>query len=254
MRILALISILVVSNTVVAQNAGLYGKKTQIEVSGTGFMPIAYNLFGSDEQFNFKNKKGKLVDSKDLFDYGVRFNLTRAMKNNFAMGLEVAFDFNNATAVHEIISDYWPTTINYEFKHEQLSLSTMNIIPKLIFASSGDLLPIGLSHQIGVGYTKTKIVDKDYLFETDYPGDTTTMDIRNSYTGYIFLYEMHLSTPITSNLTLNYGIRYNFNFLPKNQNPIGAQNYMTEYELNRIILRKRMYNFINFSFGIGYTF
>lgn len=255
MRKLILLIILFSTTFGYGQNTGLYGKKTLIEVSAAGYMPLAYNIF--NDYYNYKNVNNQLVQKKDLFDYSFRVNLSRALKNNFALGFEYSMEFGNATVPERYYYDSWTWESQF-IQHEQLSISTTSYMPKLIFASSGDLLPIGLSHQIGFGFTKTKIKDQDYLYETEgqitwVNYDTMMVDLSNVYKGYTFMYEMHINTPLTEAITLNYGIRYNLNYVPKYQNPNNS-NIITESDLNRIISRKRIYSFMNFSIGLGYAF
>ncbi len=243
---------------------GLYGKRSMIEIQGIGSMPIAYNFFNSFEPM-YKRQGNNLVVGRNLIDYGVRANLMRAFSNQFGMGIEFGLERQSMLAPNSVRLQYndgfGSGTNFYQIRHEKIRLNTITIMPKLEFSGRSNLLPIGLSHQIGFGYTSVSISDRDYLFIiTNQGNDSITSPIENglinynyTYTGFTFMYQINMRTPITDQLVLTYGIRYNGNFV-RRRNPFSGPYPPGEFDLLNDVRNRRNPSFIQLNFGIGFAF
>ncbi|MFT6283376.1 MAG: hypothetical protein ACJA0U_003519 [Salibacteraceae bacterium] len=222
MRILVFISIVFIGSTVHGQNTGLYGKKVSLDLSFTGNIPIINMLNGP----MFKSKSGVLTEKMDLLDYGLRTGASYALSNNFAIGIEFDMEFMNINAPTSAYVPY--PSGNSEFitiKHQALNTRTLIFMPRLEFTSNNGLLPIGLSHQIGFGFTRTKVLQKDYdrtlFISTDSNGDGPILDnfdedfynyTNKAFKGIVLMYTLNVRTPINKFMMITYGIRYNFNY------------------------------------------
>lgn len=98
-------------------------------------------------------------------------------------------------------------------------------MPRVEFTSNNGLLPIGLSHQIGFGFTRTKVLQKDYdrtlFISTDSNGDGPILDnfdedfynyTNKAFKGIVLMYTLNVRTPINKFMMITYGIRYNLNY------------------------------------------
>ncbi len=246
-----------------SQNTGLYGKKTILEVQAMGSMPLVSNWFNGNGTY-YKAKGTSLVDSRNLLDYGVRVNLARAFSNQVGMGIEFGLERQVLSAPEyvDLVYDnsFGPGSYNYPLRHEKLRLQTMTIMPKLEFSSRGNLLPIGLSHQIGVGYTRASIVERDYLFfvENNFndsiitPIENGLVDYEKFYTGFTVMYQINMRTPVTEQIVVTYGLRYNMNFV-RNQKPTTGSAPGELYLINDV-RRRRNQSFVQLNIGVGYVF
>lgn len=254
--------ILLLSFSSLGQNTGFYGKKTLFEVQGHGSWPMVANWLENSPYY--KVSGSNLVIGKDRFDYGFRVGLMRAFSNMFGLGLEYSMDFQNCAASSEVellvqTSSGFEYTNYIEVAHENIRLKTFTIMPKLEFSGRSNLLPIGLSHQVGVGYMRTSIVDRDYLFRLS-PNNSNDsiitpladglVNLENVYSGFTVMYQINMRTPITERLVVSYGIRYNANFVrsvPLNDSLLGGS-------VTRNIKSKRNNSLINFNIGLGFVF
>jgi hypothetical protein len=139
-------------------------------------------------------------------------------------------------------------------------------MPKLTFTKEGGLLPIGLNHEIGIGYTRTKIVDKDYNFkinsgseylsaEDSVKIDTHYADYNEKYGGMTFMYAFKIKTPISKKIMINYGLRYTLNLKSFSFKSSGSSQYVqSAADMARNIGKKRVLNFLTFNLGLSYAF
>ncbi|MES2800748.1 MAG: hypothetical protein V4638_12080 [Bacteroidota bacterium] len=258
--------ILVLTFSAQSQTTGFYGKKNFIDFSGLTNFKL-FSLLFEDNSYYKPSFKGSnnLAKGYDLFDFGFRASYNRVIKNNFAIGLEGGMDFQH---IGLGIVSYGNSSTNayYEITHERLKINSFVIMPKITLNSKGSLLPIGISHEIGVGYTNTKIVKDDYVFKlVDYgwgstaPNADDTTNVRNNYvdydkrySGFTLMYGLKFRTPLTKTLLLNYGFRYTLNLRNYGQDNIGSGGAIISYdELARQIGRTRVFNFVTFSIGLS---
>ena len=265
-------SLLFTTSTVsFAQNTGLYGKKRFLEVNGLGYVPII-GWFAADLNDVNKKEGNLLLPGKDIINYGFRLNLGIAVKRNIALSLEFGYDHANIRPFNSIRVDGidnwgYSTTASYYFEHEMLDVHTMNIMPKIEFTKEGGLMPLGLNHQIGIGFTSSSIQDKDYLYKTsgfNYENFTPSEDpeklIENlvnydqKFKGYSFLYAFNVRTPITKSLLINYGLRYTLNLAQMSQTYSPGNFGMESIDVASLIRRMRLTNVITFNLGLTFAF
>lgn len=256
MRSVLIISLFFIGFSVQGQNNGLYGKKWCIDVMLSGRVPLLNMALGSSEMY--KSNGGSLTSENDALDYGFRTSASYALENNFALGMEFDFEFTNIAAPTEIELKY-PTASSWHpyslIKHEGLSVINTVIMPTLTFTSVHGLLPIGLSHQFGIGYLQSKVLEKDYDYvlypEVNEFGEspiTSTFadDFYNynkpSFKGVAIMYTLNMRTPINKTMMITYGFRYNIYHLSGFVSPTSAGNYYysgyndVRRRLNRSIL------------------
>lgn len=260
MRILIFISILFIGSTVHSQNTGLYGKKISLDLSFTGNIPVINMLNGP----MFKSKSGVLTEKMDLLDYGLRTGVSYALSNNFAVGFEFDMEFMNIVAP-KYVSVFDPVTqwnIETQIRHEALSTRTLVFMPRLEFTTNSGLLPIGLSHQVGVGFTRTKIIEKDYdylILENSQSLDFSTFqedfyDYTNkAFKGIAVMYTLNVRTPINKFMMITYGIRYNFNFGMETEHTFDYSSYVTRFAAYNQTRRRRTFSVISLNLGMSFA-
>lgn len=261
--------LIVVSYGAKAQNTGYYGKKNYFDFSVHGNFRI-FSIFFEDGNYLKRTSKvsDNLVQKKDIFDFGFRGSYNRMIKNNLAIGIEAGLDFQN-TAMEYSFYEFYPQGSEYSYSiqvdYETLKMRTFSIMPKITFCSSGSLLPIGISHEIGVGYNGTKIVKDDYVYEI--PDNWTSSEltaadsskIENNYVDYdknfssvTLLYGLKFRTPLTKSLLLNYGFRYTLNIGNfRSETPHNSSYVIDNDDLANRIATTRIFNFITFNIGLS---
>jgi hypothetical protein len=251
---------------------GFYGKKFFVQGELLMNNPLFYNLFNDDWENPAMVKSGNsLRAGKDQFNFGYRFNAGYAVKRNMAVGIEFGQDFSSFYPGKFVyFTDSWGYGYSYEIDHEMIDLTTMNVIPKMEFANSMALLPMGLSHTVGFGIALTKMVERNYVYKLyDYynTGTVTTTNYQNSTTDpieiskypplrkFVIMYGINMRTPVTKNILITYGLKYTLNVGGKNGYTYPGVNQL--YDNNDVIYainRQRAYSFINLNIGLAYSF
>lgn len=255
--------------TVLSQNTGLYGKRTFIEFNTVSYMPIFSWLLSDSDGYSPSGAGNGLILKKDLFDYGFRFAIGRSGKKNVGLSLELGYSFSNLSTPEYIEKEYstsWGTSYGYvTLKHERLDVQTISFMPKLEFTSKGGTLPVGLNHQIGLGFSSSKIKERDYnhtVFNGN--GEFTDEELANfskdfldysqSYKGMTLLYAFNIRTPISKSLMINYGIRYTLNLRNYFVSEIGTdQYYYPKQEIREDLKRMRLSNALSFNLGLTFA-
>lgn len=243
---------------------GLYGKKSIIEIQGVGSMPLFYNFFNGNNPM-YRKSGTSLVDGSNLFDFGFRANVMHAFSNQFGLGLEFGVVRQSLSAPENIRLNYENNFSNgnnfYAVKHEKLRINTISFMPKFEFSSRSNLLPIGLSHQVGVGFTRVSLAERDYLFELSNTGnDSITSNLDNGlinyeqvFTGFTVMYQINMRTPITESVVITYGIRYTANFVRK-EVPSVSPAPPGQFDLFDPVKSRRNPSYVQLNIGIGYAF
>lgn len=274
MRYLLVLSIALLGYNCSGQDFGFFGKKNIISVNGLGNVPLIY-MFANNGTTTYKKNGSKLQEGKNLFDYGMNVSFSHAFSGKFALGFEYALNFAkcNGPSAGEIDyennNSYYFGTVNFE--HEQLSIRTMTYMPKIEYSMLGEQLPFGINNQFGIGFSSTKIIEKNYAVEQvqqefQDPIIATIFNSKNVFNpkmknlnGITVMYGFNVRTPISKNLLINYGIRYTLNasldFDVINGNAQTESNYyVSEFDMNRLLIRKRITSVLAFNIGINYVF
>ncbi len=223
--IILFISLFISTFSFSQKNNGYYGKRFFVDLEGLANYPLFSN-FLNEAQYGYKADGKKLVTKNDNLNTGFRINAGYAVKRNLGLSLEFGQDYSSVKIDNSeplYIAQYY----NAYVKHEMIDVKTTVFIPKLEFATSKALLPMGLSHQLGFGVAYSKAVDKDYLYQiidystgnyapTLYSTSNSDVDPVNfnkfkTVKKFVLLYALNMRTPITKSLMFNYGIKYTIN-------------------------------------------
>ncbi len=240
-----------------AQHSGFFGKKNYIEIIGVGSVPVIDNVF-SKNNTPYKANGSQLIEVRDWFEGGIRLAIGHSVNNQLGLGIEVGMDFQNVAPPQNHYG-FAPGS-DYIIKHELLDLRTISIIPKIEFTNADGLLPIGLNHQIGFGYTSTKVVDKNYVLKFNGTiGATETLKlapIEDRFRGFVIFYALNMRTAVTKHLMLNYGIRYSVNGMIALLEPtnISTGYQVSRFEIAQVIRGRRFRSLLTFNLGLSVPF
>ena len=257
-------------------NKGYYGAKFYVSLESILNTPIIYNLIQ-----NVDNPSSQF----DKINYGYRFTAAYVIKRNIAFGLELGTDYSNITHVSDIPNNLSnnPSLIYTKFMYDNIGITTFSILPKIEFANSSGLLPLGLSHQIGFGISNSTIKAGSYHYESSYSKDSLIQDTDNygnTYTNnttfyesvsseknlsktdlsvpvkmYTLMYALNVRTAISKKILLSYGFRYTLNGNLNNVNAITSDaEIVPNSSFSSSIARQRRCSIISFNLGLTYAF
>jgi hypothetical protein len=240
-----------------AQNSGFYGHKGYVEVNGMGCWPLLARSGWFGETYD-----GTLRTKKDEFNSGFNIGAGYAVKRNLMIGLETGlWSFNVAGPEYLYVYDAFGYSYGMSIRHEMLDVRTFSVMPTFTFGGKKGLLPVGLNHQVGVGYTNTKVLKKDYKYRS---GDNSYtqeqldnmneenggfVDYKNNYTGFTAAYTLKVRIPVSKSVMINYGLRYTLNLTSQNTKSAGDGKMASE-DLYREIRAARFRSVITFNLGI----
>lgn len=264
----------------VGQNKGYYGKKAFLEVTGLGSFPLINNW--SNYGYYVKSGTG-LVEGNDKFNAGVRCGLGFVVDPKVAISMTVDMSFLNTEGPGTMYY-YDPVSDNFNqlsVKHENLKIRSLTFMPIVNFSTSGKgIIPAGFSHEIGIGYVRSKVMRDDYAFqlandqnEIDYNGQTydfsqfmdsvisvngSHIDYSRASGGIMFMYGIKMRTPIKKQLLLNYGIRYTVNYVPPSlyvffSSPSSFSTALND-DIADNIRQTRLRSFCSLQLGLTYLF
>lgn len=206
------------SNIGLSQYGGFFGKKNMFAIDLRMYSPIIYGLTTLSEE-NAKTQGSKFAPQKNLIDYGVNFTLGRAFSRSFGLSFQFGISQYDFILKSEggIFSYY--NYQNYDLiKSNWFQTKTMTFMPILEFSGRGGLLPLGLSHQLGIGLVRHHLKEKKYhvLLSDGYSQENVNTFIYNyknkPIQSLLLMYKINLRIPITNYLLFNIGFRYNLNY------------------------------------------
>ena len=148
--------------------------------------------------------------------------------------------------------------------HERIRTVRQTFMPRIEFATGNGLLPMGLTHIVGLGLTVTSKVEDDYLigFEEYYNyvtpipdsvySTTDLIDYDIKYKGLQLMYGIKMRSPIGKSLFLTYGMRYMLNIRIGRGDSLYYES--AEYAVRKYIVRNNLLNLMSFDIGLSVPF
>lgn len=243
---------------------GYFGKKYFVSFEADVYTPLMYNMVSKHE--DYPKYSEDFEKAYDLINYGAKINLGYVVQNNIALSFESGIEFSD---MYMYYSNTLPGYDNFVFRIPKVALRTFSFIPKIEIASKKALLPMGFSHQLGIGISETKMVDRLYECQvlTDL-GQYVSLnpsyvkdhfyDFENGH-GYKFLnlvYGINMRSAISKNIMFSYGVRYTFKIHLKNDvdNISGADFIFSESEVRNTIYHQQARSILSFDLGFTYVF
>lgn len=257
-------------------NKGFYGTKYYASFNSLINRPFLYN---------------RSTYGEDKLNYGFRLNIQALLKRNVSIGFEGGIDFaslqfNNEDYYSEFFitkeyEDEWGemSHINYyKAEVEKLSIQTYSLIPQICIASENSLVPLGLTHQIGFGFVRTKVAgnrnEAKFTKATSGTDDVLSDEFLKSrlynyfeqeHKGFVIMYAFTKRVPLSKHILLDFGLRYMLNISPNKAKYSEQYSYygsydssrdyfISDYSVSKEIFKQRLRNVVNFNCGITYAF
>lgn len=281
MKNILLIIFLFINFYSVSQETGIYGKTNLFSLNALGSFPLLQNvaIFASRNiQPKVKSKNGVFKDGYYLFNGGLNLGFVHARSKSSGFGFEIETYFNSVSApnIGWIKDDSSYNYYDIGLKHESLDVGSFTFLVKNEFRWNGEdkSLPFGITNQVGIGYTVSKVLDRDYQAIVTYidPQANLTPEQINTESGSIFnvedlywgitlMYGINVRNPISKRLTFNYGIRYTVNIYKGFNGTTGYHEsgdydgYLVDkYSMRRYIGLSKFTNFAALNIGFSYAF
>ncbi len=239
-----ILPLLFLATTVNAQNT-YYGHKVGIDFNVIGRKPIFKESFediiDNNDKPNYRYK-GSQLEAYSNFDWGFATGITFFSKQNVSFAAQFTY-YTSDIAYQE--GKYYHDTVNdvyydpSDFTLEDMKYRSLTFMPVLSVTSEELIKPIGLTHEFGLGFMKSSLVDKDYHYKVGGKLFTDSAnefyDKKHEYSAVCAMYGLKLSKPLTKSIVMNFGLRYTLMF----------GNRTSSYEVKQGLNR----NFLNALFG-----
>jgi hypothetical protein len=281
MKYFSILFILLSAGLAQGQNNGFLGKKNVLSIDARILPPLYYNFRISEASaFSKREQNGKLIDGRNLLDLGLNVTLGHAFSSEFALMIQGSintFDVNlvgplNYTPYYSNTQDGNGGGENYSlYEGTFIKAQTMQIMPIIELGGGGGLLPVGLVHQIGLGFGRTKILDKNYRFEgvdqnssdnssgmftpVVFTNKDPLFDEKLSFVSTSLMYKIGMRIPINNFITYNIGLRYNINITTKGDYFSNVSKYI--FDARDVLQAVKSREYSSFSFletGISFVF
>lgn len=249
------------------QAPGFYGKKFMVGTEGFGCIPLLNGFF--KEGVNY-HSNGKLVNKKELFNYGYGIYCLRALNKNRAAGIEVNRRYSSAPVGNEFPlvfrdgnNDYTLDTLFATIERTQLV--TSNFLLRFEFSTKNSISPFGFSHYFGLGFGITSLNQTYAHYQLKNTGNSKNeeIDILNytgnwqNYRSVVAQYGISMRYALTRKLALDVGVKYMINYFLKPSNEAIQESNGTitlDYEKTYYDLKRKNILNLNAKIGICYLF
>ena len=248
--------LLFVSSMVNAQTT-YYGHKVGIDFNFIGRKPLFNRTLenwlekqSADENIRYK---GKRLEQYSNYDWGFVGGLTLYSRRKASFAVQ--FTYYKSDVSRNFTGYYYDETNDVEYNgstmvNEDMKFKSMTIMPVLSLTSEELIKPIGLTHEFGVGFMTSSLVDKDYHFRTDgniYVDQDIMYNKKHTYKSACIMYGLKLSKPISKNIVMNFGLRYSLIFGNTDYKTYSSYDNGTSTDVKQGLNR----NYLNALFGFS---
>lgn len=269
-----------------AQNSGFMGKKNTLTFSATGAVKVLPFALDSYSRYYTKYDEGsdKFDEKINLLRWDVNASYRRLIKRNVAVGLMVNYSRyqSSSAATPSRLYTQGETDIN-SYDVRDVSSPRFNVIkfkPIITLAPSNSLLPMGVTHTLGIGPT-IFLIDatqshRYQLHNYDAPEtNDQTFEIGNPPSGFSntlwgieFRYSTTINYPISKWMLIEFGYDFTFgavfgNSSDRQQNKklfdldtVDGKNQERYYnnDYHSPILRESLMNILSLRLGVIFPF
>lgn len=250
-RFILLVLSTFVSGTMIAQKSRVFlGHKNLLEANYSVYKTVM--MYG---QYN--EREGDDLVKKDFagIKHGLQLVYTRHLVGKMSFGLE--FDYAKTIyAPHNYAEYLYPGSSGTHFATEKIDVNCVALIGKFEFGRKEGVFPIGVSHQVGGGLL---IVAPDSRTGTVYAvSRMPTYETREvpytlgSAKGFTAFYNLNFRASLSERLLLNFGFRYNFNYLIERGMDNGE--IINEWRMSLKVNDVIGMNFMRFYTGLAFSF
>jgi hypothetical protein len=264
--LLTTLIVLFALNSANAQSFGFNGKKNFVSLDGIFRAPALYYYFGLELEA-YQPVDGALEKGLIKMDRGLSFTAGRLLKKNVAVLL--SYESQSYQFVPLGYSAVDDDGLNfYDFQSSTVWATRTQIMPIIEFSTTSGSLPAGISTQIGFGFAKTKLTDKEALVDLEQFGETqTTLDQTVMYDQdmepvkmFSLMFRPTYRFPITTSIMANIGLSYSLNFTREISTFInGSDSELTSHLYQRdgmveAMARRELMSPSSLYFGLTYAF
>jgi hypothetical protein len=254
-----------------AQEAGYFGKRTFVDLSVQGQLPVVYSLVNSDKGFVFKN--GELQKSYNIKDFGFRGSLGYMLSENAGVAFEYNHHFYQINPLRggELNRQYVDsatgalTTEYIQPQVEFLQIQERTFLPKIVFSSFNGRIPAGLTNEWGLGYCIISIDNREATAsngaDSVLTGEAISKNLIDTeideYKGMVFMYGLRMNYPISKSMLFHIGIRYSYSWLfdkKEFRKTEQTEAWLSGRELWSRINQRRQLGIINLGVGLTICF
>ncbi len=272
-----------------AQNFGFFGHKNMFDFNLLSSYPLIYNWTDGNQLSRYRFGEDEVGEyythEKSYVDLAYNVSYFRSIKKGLSLGLEYEYRSLRIGAPNvyekEPYSYYsyggqvYADHIEYYGQLEQLHVSYQHIIPKVEFSNPEAVFGMGVNHQIGFGVATATLKKRDYEFNLrKQEGDLFNLYLtgnekaefrsnfydfeNNKYRFYLLTYAISLRKPISKNLMLSYGFKYNFTYMKGFRDRFTEETdfayWMSHREAGNRIYPKVMTNILQLKLGVSFLF
>lgn len=250
-------------------------RRNVISVDGLGWYSLFLNLI--DVRYD-KHKNDELVKNQTNFTLGGKVSYIHYLKKRLGLGFEYDFErfkvsLGSIMVLTNIPGGNGNSVVSVQY-FEKFKVNTHSLSMKLEWARNNVKLPLGVSHQMGIGVQTNKVIEDDYFYEDDIGNnekeviDELGIEINDKralfnwskvYLGAQLFYSFNLRYELSNSFLLNFGIKHTFNYVfgayGNGQIKEGDNNYQISenYMLNQIGAYRTL-NITTLNLGISYIF
>lgn len=265
MKTILVILLFLGADFVHAQNSGGYfGRKFFASAELDLYTPLMFNLTSEHEDYP---KYSKDFDkSSDVLNYGAKLSVGYIAKQNLIIGFEGGIEFSD-TYLRK--NNHLPGYGSFNFRIPKVALQTVSFFPQIEIGRKRSLFPLGFSHQIGIGLSQTKLVNRVYECQIEYDPNYF-ISLNPSYIKDHFydfegaksikflslMYGVNLRSAISKRILFSYGVRYTFKLQLVNKvDDTNAQDFIfSRGAVRDVIYRQQSRSILRFNFGLTYVF
>lgn len=209
---------------------GFYGIKRYVTLDWQVSTPWIYNSIHRGELLgpNLENARASMMMS-------YRFTYSTIIDDESAFSLELgtsSYDFALAHNTKTYSTDVFAQSVLAKenilatnLKSSLVNVRSYSILPIFEFATDPGLIPSGLFHQVGIGYSWAQLTDQKYKLQvTGISNDGLQTPVSKLYTPtnfydykskslktVSFMYGVTRRVPISKHVLVSYGVRYMLN-------------------------------------------
>lgn len=179
---------------------GFIGKKIQIECSGLINTPL---LSGSFSEGNFYKSGEELKERKDLIDFGGNLKFSIALSKRNSLGFNFIYR-QNQVFLNRTISRGFTNSVIGIYNHtssvhiESAQINHFSLLPILSIAPKGSYIGVGVSYDLGIGYTFCKLSNKGYYYSIAEDESQAHSDVD--------IYFLESKIPVIHGIKMQFGI------------------------------------------------
>lgn len=256
-----------VLTSALAQEKGYFGKKTFIEIGANAQLPIFQNIFGQEK--GYIDKSGSLKSGYNLYDQTIRGSFSSVISPTSALGFEVMLrSYSINPQKGDVLNRQYispdGSTVSQEIaaKVAMMPVQEVILMPKVTF-TTGSIVPAGLTHEIGVGYSLIRLTNTNPTVEMDSVGSVNAANVSQDFVdergtemkGLVFNYGLRMNYPLSKSILFYIGVRYQYammlekkDFKKDNQ----TESWFSGQEIWKTINTRRQLGIANI--GLGFTF